>query len=49
MAGEDQVRQYLSKLYIHKSTEPDVMQPSAWRELVHVILRPFLIIFEKTW
>ncbi|GAB0183716.1 mitochondrial enolase superfamily member 1 [Grus japonensis] len=46
---EDLVRQYLSKLDPHKSTGPDGMHPQVLKELADVIVRPLLIIFERSW
>ncbi|KFP47342.1 hypothetical protein N323_05380, partial [Cathartes aura] len=49
LVEEDQVREYLSKLDIHKSMGPDGMRPRGLRELADVIARPLLIIFDRSW
>lgn len=45
---EDQARQCLNKLDIHKSVRFDSMQPQELRELADVILRLLSTIFERS-
>ncbi|GAB0177985.1 mitochondrial enolase superfamily member 1 [Grus japonensis] len=44
---EDQVREHLNNLDVHKSLGPDEMYPRLLRELVHVTVRPLSIIYES--
>ncbi|GAB0183225.1 mitochondrial enolase superfamily member 1 [Grus japonensis] len=45
--GEDQVREYLRNLKVHKSMGPDEVHPQVLRELVDEVARLLSIIFEK--
>ncbi|KFQ48040.1 hypothetical protein N333_10626, partial [Nestor notabilis] len=47
--GEDQVRDHLKHLNVHKSMEPDEIRPRVLKELVNEVVKPLSIIFEKSW
>ena len=46
---EDQIREHVNKLGIHKSMGPEGMYPQVLAELTSVTMRTLSITFERSW
>ncbi|KFW00960.1 hypothetical protein N326_11204, partial [Eurypyga helias] len=49
MVSEDQVREHLRNLKVHKSMGPDGIHPRGLKELVDGIAKTLSLIFKKLW
>ena len=49
LVEEEQLKEHLNKLEIHRSMRPDGVHPPVLRDLADVIARPLSIIFERSW
>lgn len=48
LVEENQIREYLSKLNVGKSVDPNRMHP-VLKELENVLVRKFLTILQRSW
>ncbi|KFV06962.1 hypothetical protein N339_04053, partial [Pterocles gutturalis] len=46
---EDQVRDHVKNLKVHKSTGPDKIHPRVLRQLVDEVAKPLTITFQSLW
>jgi len=49
MMEEAQAREHLGKLDVQKSMGLDRILPRVLRDLAHVLVRPHLLILERSW
>ncbi|KFV96041.1 RNA-directed DNA polymerase from mobile element jockey, partial [Eurypyga helias] len=48
MVSEDQIREHLRSLKVHRSMQPDGIHPRVMRELSDEVAKPLSIIFKKS-